>query len=187
MWNYRNGLAAFRFSWEAPVWSLTPTNKGTSRREEEHSLYPIGMPTVCWKTRPPKITNMLSIKNTNMLMMSVSGNFSQNKIYPFLEQDLCIYVEQRNSHFKTFNSAQSRCCAACEGFLFMNNLQKVVSCRNFICEILIYHLPYLFTYHYSFPTHNQYKCLRLQQNPPISSTILLLRYSRFGSHVVFQK
>jgi hypothetical protein len=33
------------------------------------------MPTVCWKTRPPKITNMLSIKNSNMLMISVSENF----------------------------------------------------------------------------------------------------------------
>jgi hypothetical protein len=33
------GLVSFRFSWEAPVWSLLHTNKGTSWREEEHSLY----------------------------------------------------------------------------------------------------------------------------------------------------
>ena len=35
---------------------------------------PIGMPTVCCKTRPPKITNMLSIKNSSMLMIPVSEN-----------------------------------------------------------------------------------------------------------------
>ena len=94
-------LASFRFSWEAPVWSLPHTNKRTSGREEEHKFVPIGIPTVCWRTRPPKITNMLSIKNSSLLMISVSVSFlvesvfdffSQNKIYPFLTQGICIYV-----------------------------------------------------------------------------------------------
>jgi hypothetical protein len=66
------------------------------------------MPTVCWKTYPPSIANMLSIKNSSMLM-SVSEKFLvesacffvfdclfvcvffffvllQNKTYPFLAQ-----------------------------------------------------------------------------------------------------
>jgi hypothetical protein len=56
------------------------------------------MPTVCWKTRPPKITNLLSIKNSSMLKKSVSENFLvesewcfflQNKICPFLAQGIC--------------------------------------------------------------------------------------------------
>jgi hypothetical protein len=33
------------------------------------------MPIVCWKTFPSNIANMLSIKNSSMLMMSVSENF----------------------------------------------------------------------------------------------------------------
>jgi hypothetical protein len=36
---------------------------------------PIGMPTVCWKTRLPNIANMLSIKNSSMLKISVLENF----------------------------------------------------------------------------------------------------------------
>jgi hypothetical protein len=32
-------LASCRFSWGVHVWSLTHTNKGTGRREEEHSLF----------------------------------------------------------------------------------------------------------------------------------------------------
>jgi len=39
-WNWRIGLASFRFSWEDLIWSLPHTNKGTSQREKEHSLYP---------------------------------------------------------------------------------------------------------------------------------------------------
>ena len=30
---------------------------------------PIGMPTICWKTFPPKTTKMLSTRNSRMLMM----------------------------------------------------------------------------------------------------------------------
>ena len=32
----------------------------------------IGMPTICWKTFPPKTTEMLSTRNSSMLMMSSS-------------------------------------------------------------------------------------------------------------------
>jgi hypothetical protein len=39
------------------------------------SLNNSSMPTVCCKTRPPNIANLLSIKNTNMLKISVSENF----------------------------------------------------------------------------------------------------------------
>jgi hypothetical protein len=49
------------------------------------------MPSVCWKTRPPSIANMFSIKKSSMLMISVSENFMvesecflQNKICPFI-------------------------------------------------------------------------------------------------------
>jgi hypothetical protein len=40
-------------------------------------LDPIRIPTVCWKTRPSSITNMLSIKNSNMFM--ISENSLQNQ------------------------------------------------------------------------------------------------------------
>jgi hypothetical protein len=33
------------------------------------------MPNVCWKTRPPNLANILSIKNSSMLKISVSENF----------------------------------------------------------------------------------------------------------------
>ena len=65
------------------------------------------MPTVCLKTRPSKTTNMLSIKNSSMLMTSVSENiliesewffFLQNMIYPFLPQCICIYVDHYFSY-----------------------------------------------------------------------------------------
>jgi hypothetical protein len=35
----------------------------------------IGMPTDCWKTRPESIVNVFSMKNSSMLMISVSENF----------------------------------------------------------------------------------------------------------------
>jgi hypothetical protein len=50
------------------------TNKGTSRQEEEHIFLLIGLPTVCWKTPSPKITNMMSIKNSSILILLVSEN-----------------------------------------------------------------------------------------------------------------
>ena len=40
----------------------------------------IGMPIVCRKTRPP-ITNMLSIKNSSILMISVSENFLVESVF----------------------------------------------------------------------------------------------------------
>ena len=62
------------------------------------------MQTVCCKARLPNIANMLSIKNLNTLMISVSENFLaeselfyflfflQNKICPLLRQGVYIYV-----------------------------------------------------------------------------------------------
>ena len=41
---------------------------------------PIGMPTICWKTSPPKTTKMLSTRNSSMLMMSSS-------VYLFFESE----------------------------------------------------------------------------------------------------
>ena len=41
---------------------------------------PIGMPTICWKTFPPKTTKMLSTRNSSMLMMSSS-------VYLFFESE----------------------------------------------------------------------------------------------------
>jgi hypothetical protein len=80
--------------------SLPHTNKGTSRREKEHSLYPWICRLFVEKKRQTNITNMVSINNTSMLMISVSESFLvesewgffQNKICPFLTQGICIYV-----------------------------------------------------------------------------------------------
>ena len=96
-------------SWKTLAWSLPHTNKWTSRREEENSLYPyISMPTL-WKTCPPSITNMLSIKNSSILMFyyyyQLQRTFLQNqcffcvffltnKICPFLRQGIYSYVGQ---------------------------------------------------------------------------------------------
>ena len=38
----------------------------------EAQLVPDGMPTICWKTVPPKATKMLSTRNSSMLIMSSS-------------------------------------------------------------------------------------------------------------------
>ena len=43
-------------------------------------LVSIGMPTICWKTFPPKTTKMLSTRNSSMLMMSSS-------VYLFFESE----------------------------------------------------------------------------------------------------
>ena len=68
------------------AWNLAHQNKGTSRRKEEQFL-PIRMPTVCWKTRPRNITNMLSIKKSSMLI-SVSERHSIQRNLP----SHCAYV-----------------------------------------------------------------------------------------------
>ena len=47
---------------------------------------PIGMPTICWKTFPPKTTKMLSTRNSNMLTMSSS-------VYLFFESE-CSLTKQ---------------------------------------------------------------------------------------------
>jgi hypothetical protein len=96
-------------SWKTLVWSLPHTNKWTSR-QEENSLYPyISMLTLSlWKTCPPNITNMLSIKNSSILMFYYYNYyqfqrtflqnqwlfFLQNKICPFPRQGIYIYVGQ---------------------------------------------------------------------------------------------
>ena len=41
---------------------------------------PIGIPTICWKTFPPKTTKMLSTRNSSMLLMSSS-------VYLFFESE----------------------------------------------------------------------------------------------------
>ena len=48
--NGKTMLVSFRFSWEAPSYSLRYMNKGTYRWAQ---LVRIGMPIVCWKTLPP--------------------------------------------------------------------------------------------------------------------------------------
>jgi hypothetical protein len=93
----KDSASLFCFSWEPPIWGLPHMNKGTSQWEEEHSLYPY----VCrlsTETRVHQTTNMLSIKNTSMLMTEnvlVESEylfFLQNKICSFLAQSICIYV-----------------------------------------------------------------------------------------------
>ena len=78
-------------------------NKSGSRGAQ---FVPIGIPTVCCKTRPSNITNMLSIKNSRMLMISVSENvlvdpecFFKIKYVPSW-QVICIYVG--HSIYETF-------------------------------------------------------------------------------------
>ena len=56
---------------------------------------PIGMPTICWKTFPPKTTKMLSTRNSSMLMMSSS-------VYLFLEPE-CSLTKYGSSRPKTKN------------------------------------------------------------------------------------
>jgi hypothetical protein len=56
--------------------------RNKSARRGAH-VVPIGMPTVCWKTRPLNIANMLSIKHSSMLRISVSEN-------PLVESE-CLY------------------------------------------------------------------------------------------------
>ena len=53
---------------------LNPLRMNTERcqREERHNSYPLEMPTVCWKTFPAKTTNILSTRNSSILMMSSS-------------------------------------------------------------------------------------------------------------------
>ena len=78
-------LSLFHFSWEAPVWSLPHTNKGTSPREEELSLYP-SICRLCWEAWPPNITNtkcMLSIKNSSIWWYQFQGDFWWESVHYF--------------------------------------------------------------------------------------------------------
>ena len=52
-------------------------NMSARRRAQ---FVPIGMPTICWKTFPPKTMKMLSTRNSSMLMMSSS-------VYLFFESE----------------------------------------------------------------------------------------------------
>ena len=63
------------------------------------------MPTVCWKTRPPSIANMLSIKNSNMLKISVSVNFlveSERILTAQLVDTSFRYVVPRSGYYVLF-------------------------------------------------------------------------------------
>jgi hypothetical protein len=72
-------------------------------------LVPIGMPAVCWKTRPSNITNMLSTKTSSSLMTSVSENFClQNKICTFFKQGICMYVYEPNIEILRLYIAMAR-------------------------------------------------------------------------------
>jgi hypothetical protein len=73
------GRASFRFTREALVWDLSRTNERASWREEEHSLTPTWMPTIWCKTRPQNI-NIVSIKNSSILMISDSNNFIRVRV-----------------------------------------------------------------------------------------------------------
>ena len=52
-------------------------NMSARRRAQ---FVPIGMPSICWKTFPPKTTKMVSTRNSSMLMMSSS-------VYLYLESE----------------------------------------------------------------------------------------------------
>jgi hypothetical protein len=56
------------------------------------------MATVCCKTCPPNIENMLSIKNSSMLMISVSENF-------YVESE---YFTKRQTSYKDFSRKTKR-------------------------------------------------------------------------------
>ena len=92
----KDRASSFSLSWKAPAGSVPHTNKGTNRRVCTHRYADCLL-----KTGPSNIANMWSIKNSSMLMISVSENFLvesewffflQNKICPFLAQGICIYV-----------------------------------------------------------------------------------------------
>jgi hypothetical protein len=51
---------------------------------------PIGVPNVCGKTRSPKIIDMLSIKNSSMLMISVSENFLEESDWCFFHKIISV-------------------------------------------------------------------------------------------------
>jgi hypothetical protein len=83
-WNERIGLASFRFSWEAPVWSLSHMNKGTSRQEEDDNLYPY-VCRVCWKTRPSNSKCVVNQKHEHVDDISFRELFSRIRLF-FLKQ-----------------------------------------------------------------------------------------------------
>jgi len=77
------------------------TNKGTSRREEEHNLYPYVCPTVYLTKMSTKhhkyVVNQKFDHVDDISFKEVLGRirvvfFLQNKICPFLAQGICIYV-----------------------------------------------------------------------------------------------
>ena len=50
-------------------------NNRKDRQGEEHSLFPLGMPMICWKICPPELNKYvisLSIRNSNLLIRSFS-------------------------------------------------------------------------------------------------------------------
>ena len=53
-------------------------------------VIPIGIPTVCWKIRPPNITNMLSIKTFRELF--VGNTVVRNRVLQYVISYLCYIV-----------------------------------------------------------------------------------------------
>ena len=47
---------------------------------------PIGMPTICWKTFPPKTSKILSTRKSSMLMMSSSVYLFFESQYPLTKK-----------------------------------------------------------------------------------------------------
>ena len=69
-WSWR--LPSLYSSRETAIWSQPHINKGKRSAWRTEHLVPIGMPIASWKTRHPNVTNMLSIKNSVIFIMSVS-------------------------------------------------------------------------------------------------------------------
>jgi hypothetical protein len=57
------------------VWGRHHIGASQEKRKEASPI----LSTVCWKTHPPKITKMLSIKNSSMLMIWQLNNKVHNK------------------------------------------------------------------------------------------------------------
>ena len=100
--------------------------KKSARRGAQ--FVPIGMPTVCWKTRPPNITNMLSIKN------SVSENFLVESVFFF-------FKKKKDMSFPSTMYLYLR-------WPFFNNvisfIQILATINTFWKHLFIFHLVYNF-------------------------------------------
>ena len=86
IWSWTETSAIFFFPVESKdLWIPLRMSTEICRLGERHNLCPIGMPTICWKTFPPKTTKMLSTRNSSMLMMS-SSVYLFFRIWVFLDK-----------------------------------------------------------------------------------------------------